>query len=122
MYCPVCGAGIPPHSSFCLNCGAKLSESRVGVNSTLASSVPSRQLSEVRREYVIGGGLMAAFFFGLFYWAINYTWTERVRHEIMGYSYYETITRTIDPAIQALCLVAAIISLIVMVYGILSRE
>jgi ABC-type spermidine/putrescine transport system permease subunit II len=76
----------------------------------------------VRREYVIGGGLMAAFFFGLFYWAINYTWTERVRHEIMGYSYYETITRTIDPAIQALCLVAAIISLIVMVYGVLSRE
>jgi len=65
---------------------------------------------------------MAAFFFGLFYWAITYTWTERIRHEIMGYEYYETVTRAIDPAIQALCLVAAIISLIAMVYGILSRE
>ena len=123
MYCPVCGAGIPPQSSFCLNCGARLSEPRIGVNSAPASSVPSRQLSEVRIEYIVGGGLIAAVLFGVFYWARTYTWTDRVWHEIYGgIGYWETVTHTIDPALQALSLVGAIAGLIVMVYGVVSRE
>ncbi len=123
MYCPECGAGIPPQSSYCLNCGARLSEPRIGINSAPASSVPSRQLSEVRIEYIVGGGLIAAVLFGVFYWARTYTWTDRVWHEIYGgIGYWETVTHTIDPALQALSLVGAIVGLIVMVYGVVSRE
>ena len=78
---------------------------------------------KVRTAYLVGGGLIAAVFFGMFYWATTYTWTEQVWHEIfMGYGYYETVTRTIDPAIQALFLVVAIIGLVAMVYGALSRK
>jgi len=77
----------------------------------------------MRVGYIVGGGLVTAVCFGVFYWAANYTWTERVWHEIyMGYGYWENVTRTIDPAIQALFLVGAVIGLIAMVFGIVSRK
>jgi hypothetical protein len=78
---------------------------------------------KVRTGYLVGGGLTAAIFFGLFYWAINYTYTERVWHPLpyIG-GYWTTETLTLDPAIQALFLVVAIIGLVAMVYGALSRK
>ena len=66
---------------------------------------------------------MAASFFGLFYWAVNFTYTEEVWHEIAyGYGYYETVTHTIDPALPALLLAMAIVGLIIAAYGAVSRK
>jgi len=76
-----------------------------------------------RIAYLVGGGFTAAIFFGLFYWSINYTYTEEVWHEVaLGFGYWETITHTIDPAIQALLLVMAIVGLVVAAYGVVSRK
>ena len=59
----------------------------------------------------------------MFYWAVNYTYTERVYHEILGgFGYWTETTHTIDPAIQAFFLVVAIIGLIAMVFGVVSRK
>ena len=87
------------------------------------SSGSSLQSLNIRKGYVIGGGLIAAVFFGLFYWATNYTWTERVWQDLgYGYGYWVTVTRTVDPAIQAILLVVAIIGLIAMLFGLASKK
>jgi hypothetical protein len=91
--------------------------------SALDDNRQSPQSPSIKMSYVIGGGLVAAIFFGVFYWATTYTWTEQVWHQIyMDMGYYETVTHSIDPAIQALPLVVAIIGLIMMAYGVVSRR
>jgi hypothetical protein len=40
----------------------------------------------------------------------------------MDLGYYETVTLSVDPAIQALPLVVAIIGLIIVAYGVVSRR
>ncbi len=67
--------------------------------------------------------MTAAIFFGLLYWAVNYTYTERVWHEMfLGYGYWEETTHTLDPAIQAFFLVIAMIGLIAMLFGAVSKK
>lgn len=108
---------------YCGNCGSQLTVPVAPFNPPFMPMYPSPRLQGVRIGHVIGGGLIAAIFFGLFFWATTYTWTERVWHEIyMEFGYYETVTHTIDPAIQALFLIVAIVGLIAMVFGIVSRK
>lgn len=112
MECPNCGAENPDGKKFCGECGE-----------ILRGEFPSSTRGKVRIWYVVGGGFTAALFFGLFYWASTFTYTERVWHEIvLGYGYWETVTHHIDPAIQALLLVAAIVGLVAMVFGVVSRK
>ena len=90
---------------------------------TSPGELPSVDRGKVRTGYLVGGGLTAAICFGLFFWANNYTYTERVWRDLgYGFGYWETVTRTIDPAIQALLLVIAIIGLIAVAYGAVSRK
>ena len=121
--CPSCGFINYPNARFCVECDNPLSQRETGISPSSVSSVPSLQSSKVRMGYVVSGGLTAAIFSGLFYWAINYTYTEEVWRDLgYGYGFWVPVTRTIDPAIQALCLVAAIIGLVAMVYGVVSRK
>lgn len=114
--CSACGFVNRPNTRFCGACGE-------AVFSDMTEGEPEPARPRVRAGYVIGGGLTAAVFAGIFYWATNYTWTEQVWHEIyMGFGYYETVTHSIDPAIQALFLVVAIVGVILTIYGIVSRK
>jgi hypothetical protein len=126
MKCPYCGAENFEGMNFCGECGGLLprAQAQPPVNGlTRAGGFPSYNRGKVRTGYLVGGGLTAAIFFGLFYWASTFTYTERVWHEIyMGYGYWETVTRSIDPAIQALLLVVAIVGLMAMVFGTVSRK
>ncbi len=152
MKCSNCGAENPWELKFCGQCGSHLDHGAVAIRCSMCGFInnlnvkycggcgkalsprmmengPSAlddsqwpQSPSIKTSYVIGGGLVAAIFFGVFYWAITYTWTEQVWHEIyMGIGYNETVTHSIDPVIQALSLVIAIFGLIVMVYGVVSR-
>ena len=119
MKCPGCGAENPEGKLFCGDCGATLPGFMTEASPTTVSLQPPR----IRKGYVIGGGLIAAVFFGLFYWATTYTYTERVWVELgYGYGYWTTALRTIDPAIQASFLVVALIGLIAMIFGLASRK
>jgi hypothetical protein len=92
--------------------------SPTNVGSSLSPESP-----KIRKGCFIGGGLTAAVFFGLFYWSTTHTWTERVWHDFgWGLGYWETVTRSIDPAIQALFLIVAMVGLIAMVFGLASRR
>ena len=67
--------------------------------------------------------MMAAVFIGLFYWATNYTYTEREWIDLgYGIGFWQTVERTIDPAIQALILIGALVGIIVAIYGAVSRR
>jgi len=126
LKCPDCGAENPPGKRFCGDCGGTLllSEEKTFVDEpTSAGELSSVNRGKVRTGYLIGGGLTAAIFFGLFFWANNYTYTERVWRDLgYGFGYWETVTRTIDPAIQAFLLVIAIIGLVAVAYGLVSRK
>lgn len=126
MKCPVCGAENPHNNKYCGDCGEILLRpvTQPYVDTLSHPGVPpSPSSGNVRMEYIVGGGLTTAIFFGLFFWAINFTYTEQVWHELpyIG-GYWTTVTHTIDPAIQAFLLVVAIVGLIAMVYGMLSRK
>jgi len=124
--CPNCEAENPPSKRFCGDCGEILPrpEEQTSVDEpTDTEEYAASDSRRVRTEYLVVGGLIAAIFFGLFYWAVNFTYTEQVWHDLpyIG-GYWETVTHTIDPAIQALFLVVAIIGLMAMVYGAVSRK
>ncbi len=121
--CSMCGFINNLNVKFCGGCGKALSPRMMENGPSALSDRQSPQPLRIRTNHVLGGGLVAAVFFGVFYWAITYTWTEQVWHDVyMGMGYYETVTHSIDPIIQALSLVVAIIGLIVMVHGVVSRE
>jgi len=123
MKCPNCGAENPEGKLFCGDCGERLPRLMSEVSQLTVSSGPSLQPPRIRKGYVIGGGLIAAVFFGVFYWATTYTYTEQVWVDLgYGIGYWTTATRTIDPAIQAFFLVVAIIGLIAMTFGLASRK
>ena len=115
------------HSGLSASTWETLTNIQRRINAIEPSGTRTERVEEyrekVRTGYLVGGGLTAAIFFGLFYWADNYTYTERVWHELpyVG-GYWTTITRTIDPAIKALFLVVAIVGLVAMAYGALSRK
>lgn len=114
--CSACGFVNRPNTRYCGACGE-------AVFPAMTEDKPVSARPRVRTGYVVGGGLTAAVFVGLFYWAMNYTWTEQIWHEVfMGFGYYETVTHSVDPAIQALFLVVAIVGVILTVYGFVSRK
>lgn len=126
MKCHICGADNSEDNKFCGDCGGILSyrPAQSPVHGlTNDRGFPSLNHGKVRTGYILGGGLTAAVFFGLFFWATRYTYTERVWHDFgYGIGYWETVTRTIDPTIQAILLVVAMVGLIGVVYGIVSRK
>jgi len=126
MKCQYCGAENPESNKFCGDCGEILprSQTRSSVyEPTTSGEYPVHYRGKARTGYLVGGGLTAAIFFGLFYWATNFTYTERVWIDLgYGYGFWQTVERTIDPAIQALLLVVAIIGLIAMAFGAVSRK
>lgn len=125
MKCPYCGAENLGGMNFCGGCGGLLPHPQAPPpveGSTSVGEFHYHNRGKVRTGYIVGGGLTAAIFFGLFYWATKYTYTERIYHDLgYGYGYWETVTRSIDPSIQALLLVIAIFGLIAMTYGAVSR-
>jgi hypothetical protein len=123
MKCPNCGAANPEGKLFCGDCGISLPRLMTEASPSTVGIGPSFQSPRIRKGYVIGGGLIAAVFFGLFYWAIAYTWTEQVWQDLgYGIGYWLPVTRTVDPAIQAIFLVVAIIGSIAMIFGLASRK
>lgn len=122
--CLYCGSENPEGKRYCGECGQTLPglPSRVDAHA-VSGRYPVHYRGRVRTGYLLGGGLTAAVFFGLFYWSTTYTWTEQVWHPVpyIG-GYWTTETQTVDPAIQAFLLVIAIIGLLAVTYGAIARR
>lgn len=125
MKCQRCDAGNRDGVRYCEYCGAPFDVAAppLAMPSIYPVSYFPPVAPGIRTGWLVGGGLIAAIFFGLFYWAVNYTWTERVWHDLgYGIGYWENVTRSVDPSIQGVILVLAIFGLIAMAYGVVSKR
>ncbi|MGQ9588558.1 MAG: zinc ribbon domain-containing protein [Thermoplasmata archaeon] len=124
--CWNCGADNLYGKSYCGDCGSDLNR-HVDSPTEEVLSEPAEPLASgggrVRTGYLVVGGLIASIFSGLFYWGYTYTYEEEVWHDLgYGFGYWETVTRTLDSAIPASFLVVALIGVICMIYGAVSRK
>lgn len=121
--CSICGFVNEPNTTFCGGCGETIPRRMTDGASSSVDNRLAPQPSTIGKGHVIGGGIVTAIFSGVFYWSLIYTWEERVwRGTFLGQDIYETVTRRVDPAIQALFLAIAILGAIVMIYGLASKK